>query len=88
MQEIEEYLNQYNEIAKKTYKLSQDLEYIDLKKLQDIFENYTEDPRVEFRDFKGFILDKVSSLRHVAHALEYDNMRLELIDILTGNKLQ
>jgi hypothetical protein len=88
IEQIEEYLKKYNDIAKEIYNLSQDLEYIDLKNLQKLFESHTENPAIEFRDFRGFILDKLSSLRHVAHDLEYENMRSELTDILTGNKLQ
>lgn len=81
-----------HEIAVKLDNLTHEIDNLfyteEWKNLEQMFEAYTEDSRVERRDFIGYILDAKSNLTSAVHKLENSNIQSELSDVLTGQKIQ
>lgn len=84
---ISEDVNKFEEISQSIYDLIEKLEFINLTKLDGLFTSFTDDPEGESKKMRIFISEQIHKLKDVAHNLSENNVKSDLVEILTGTSL-
>jgi len=58
------------------------------KTLEQSLEAYTEDPKLEKREFQTYLVDIMGRLEHACSDMTKDNIQSYFTDVLTGSKIQ
>lgn len=92
MQVVKPFADRCHEVAIAIENVQRDVENVlysdEWKNVEQMLEAYTEDPRLEKREFQTHILNVVTKLRHACSDMENDEIRSQLTDVFLGQKIQ